>query len=128
MVHRIDYSDHYSYCDTRLCRYHFLRFSERDWRPFNSCLCYQNRLRHCDYVRLMELCGFSLLLTQVVEPSEQEIQRLLGMGLAREFRDYSLPELGIREATIAVRPGLAPARGGSTAHVRRTSAGGPGFG
>ena len=34
----IDYQDHYSWLDLRISRYNFLRYSERQWRWFNSSL------------------------------------------------------------------------------------------
>ena len=46
MSFRIDYQDHFSYFDSRISVYNFLRYSERAWAWYNPALHYQNRLRH----------------------------------------------------------------------------------
>jgi hypothetical protein len=45
-THSIDYSDHYARSDKSVSRLNFLRYSDEEWRPFNSGKQYVNRLRH----------------------------------------------------------------------------------
>ena len=56
----IDYKDHYGAFDPSCSVYNFLRFSDRRWRKYSPSFHYQNRLRHSDYLRLVELAGFEI--------------------------------------------------------------------
>jgi len=47
----IDYQDHFSYFDRTISVYNYLRFTEREWRRYNSSLHFQNRLRHHQYLQ-----------------------------------------------------------------------------
>ena len=58
MSHVVDYTDHYAHSDPAITFYNFLRFSDREWQPFNPRLHYQNRLRHFEYGELFERHGF----------------------------------------------------------------------
>lgn len=57
----IDYSDHFSHNDKTICRNNFLQFSDRQWKFFNTRLCYQNRLRHMHYHSIFVECGFKIV-------------------------------------------------------------------
>lgn len=60
-THSIDYSDHYARTDPKVSRLNFLRYSDQEWRPFNSGKQYVNRLRHSDYLMLFRQAGFTIL-------------------------------------------------------------------
>jgi len=65
MSHGIDHSDHRANQDPRLSRIDFLHYSDRLW----SLLClnpqdYTNRLRHSDYISIMENCGYKILFEE----------------------------------------------------------------
>ena len=49
----IDYSDHYSHTDRNISELNFLKYSEKQWQNYNNTYLYQNRLRHDDYVKLL---------------------------------------------------------------------------
>ena len=49
----IDYSDHYSHTDKNISELNFLKYSEKQWQNYNNTYLYQNRLRHDDYVKLL---------------------------------------------------------------------------
>lgn len=57
MSHVIDYHDHYP----GVPRLNYLRYSERAWKLYNPSWHHQNRLRHCDYRRLFQEAGFTIL-------------------------------------------------------------------
>ena len=61
----IDYQDHWSYADPSLDRFNFRRYSERAWRFLNPPTHWQNRLRHADYVTLLEDSGFHITRAEV---------------------------------------------------------------
>ena len=65
----IDYHDHFARTDPNIHGLHFLRFSHREWRRWNSSIQYQNRLRHDDYVAMFEKAGFDITAVDaIVDP------------------------------------------------------------
>jgi len=100
----IDYQDHYSYGDRRISVYNFLKYSDSTWRWFNPPLHYQNRLRHRDYIRLLQETGFEVVEETALAPSHQDLMDLSRAGISRQFRDaYDLTELGVRRSHIVAR-------------------------
>lgn len=87
-THSIDYSDHYARSDKSISRLNFLRYSDKEWRPFNSGKQYVNRLRHSDYVRMFTEAGFTIL-----EDSSVVGEPPADMKIADQFRQYDLPDL-----------------------------------
>lgn len=87
-THSIDYSDHYARSDKTVSRLNFLRYSDKEWRPFNSGKQYVNRLRHSDYVRMFKEAGFTIL-----EESSVAGEPPADMKIAEQFRQYDLPDL-----------------------------------
>src|SRR5438132_1489863 len=51
----IDMKDHYSYHDSSISCYNFLKFSDTAWKLIDSPLHFQNRLRYPDYKKLFEI-------------------------------------------------------------------------
>lgn len=87
-THSIDYSDHYARSDKSVSRLNFLRYSDKEWRPFNSGKQYVNRLRHSDYVRLFKEAGFTIL-----EESSVAAELPPDLKIAEQFRRYEPPDL-----------------------------------
>lgn len=87
-THSIDYSDHYARSDLRVSRLNFLRYSDREWQPFNSGMQYVSRLRHSDYLRLFRAAGFTILEESSVlgEPPDDFV-------VADKFRHYAPADL-----------------------------------
>lgn len=100
---KVDMQDHYSYFDRGVSRYNFLRFPSRTWRLVNSSLHYQNRLRHPDYVTLVEEAGLEVVSDRVSEPSEADLEALRTLELAPEFRGYTLEQLGAKSLRVVAR-------------------------
>jgi SAM-dependent methyltransferase len=103
---RIDLQDHYSYFDSSLSRYNFLRYSDGAWRLVNSPLHFQNRLRAPDYLRLVREAGLELVVEKPSGPDEDGLRQLEALPLAERFRDgYTPQELGVTVLSfVAVRP------------------------
>jgi SAM-dependent methyltransferase len=99
----IDYSDHYSHADPTISRVNFLRFSDREWKKYQSRTLYQNRLRHSDYRRIFEESGL-----RVTEESrmvlEEELRAVRQMPLADRFAGYDLEDLAARHGHYLLRP------------------------
>jgi SAM-dependent methyltransferase len=100
---RIDLQDHYSYFDSSLSRYHFLRFSDAVWALVNSPLHFQNRLRAPEYLRLVREAGFELVKENPSGPSEDGREQLQGMRLAERFRGVPVDELGVTILSFVAR-------------------------
>jgi SAM-dependent methyltransferase len=103
---RIDLQDHYSYFDSSLSRYNFLRYSDGAWRLVNSPLHFQNRLRAPDHLRLVREAGFELVVEKPSGPDEDGLRQLEALPLAERFRNgYTPQELGVTVLSfVAVRP------------------------
>lgn len=100
---RIDYQDHFSYFDARISAYNFLRYSPRAWTRYNPSLHYQNRLRHSDYVRLVEDAGFDIVEAHCTEGSADDFATLANLTLDRGFRHYAPRDLAIRNSLLVLR-------------------------
>lgn len=87
-THSIDYSDHYARSDPSLSRLNFLRYSDAEWRPFNSGKQYVNRLRHSDYLRMFREAGFT-----IVEESSVLGEPPPDLKVNAQFRRYEPSDL-----------------------------------
>ncbi len=99
----IDYLDHYSYFDPSISNYNYLQYSDTAWAFFNPGLHYQNRLRHSDYMKLLEAAGFEIVDEQRREATEPELRVIQGLSTAKRFRSYSPGDLAVRQALILAR-------------------------
>jgi hypothetical protein len=105
----IDYMDHYSYFDRRISGFNYLQYSDRTWALLSPALHYQNRLRHRDYLGLLEAVGFDVLEEQRKEGTPTELKIIEGLSLATRFRAYSLEELAVGSALVVARKRAASA-------------------
>lgn len=64
MSHYIDLADHYSYSDARLSPFHFLKYSERQWRWIENRLQSQNRMRVGQYQEMYQ--QLTLPITEIL--------------------------------------------------------------
>jgi hypothetical protein len=99
-THSIDYSDHYARSDGSVSRFNFLKYSDEQWRPFNSSRQYVNRLRHSDYLRLFREAGFA-----IVEQSSVPGEPPAGVAekVATRFRRYEPADLFALQGRIVAR-------------------------
>jgi hypothetical protein len=80
--------------------YNSLRFSSRQWRLLNSRMEPQNRLRHSDYLRLVDEAGFDLLLDDSRTGPDAAFS---AVRLAPEFRRYAEDDLRVIDMWVAAR-------------------------
>ncbi|MDP5215906.1 class I SAM-dependent methyltransferase [Ruegeria sp. 2205SS24-7] len=102
--HGIDHSDHRAHRDARLSRVDFLRYSETIWKLL--CLNpqdYTNRLRHSDYVAMVDAAGFDLVLERPILDSGAR-NALNEMVLAPRFRSRDPDDLAVLWTNILARP------------------------
>lgn len=65
LIHRIDYSDHFSHSDKEISAVNFLQFNELQWdRYAGNPYMYMNRLRHDDFLSLFESVGQKIILEE----------------------------------------------------------------
>jgi len=100
---QIDYNDHYSYFNTDLPHFHFLRYSDTSWRRFNSSLHFQSRLRHSEHVRLINDCGFQIVEEAVEPGSDEELDALARFPLADRFQSFDPADLVAHSAVLVLR-------------------------
>ncbi|GAA0533781.1 methyltransferase domain-containing protein [Chitinophaga japonensis] len=101
----IDYKDHWSYFDKNISIYNFLRYSEKEWKRYNPSLHYQNRLRHSDYLKIIQQTCFELVEDAPILPTEEDIKVLKQIPLNNDFslKTYDLHDLGIKGSHIVLR-------------------------
>ena len=100
LSHHIDLRDHYAKFDRTVSVYNSLRFSSRQWRLLNSRMEPQNRLRHSDYLRLVDEAGFDLLLDDSRTGPDAAFA---AVRLAPEFRRYADDDLRVIDMWVAAR-------------------------
>ena len=98
--HHIDLRDHYARIDPKIGVYNSLRFTSRQWRILNSRLEPQNRLRHSDYLVLVDEGGFDLRVDDAQDGSDREFFAVLP---APEFRRYGDDDLRVVDIWLAAR-------------------------
>ncbi|HEV3112920.1 MAG TPA: class I SAM-dependent methyltransferase [Candidatus Binataceae bacterium] len=100
----VDHRDHYSYADSGISVYNFLRYSDAAWSRFNSSLQYQNRQRHPDYLEAADSCGFRIVKERRFGPSAADLCCLTQLELDPKFHKYALDDLGVQNSHIVLAP------------------------
>jgi SAM-dependent methyltransferase len=106
MSFQIDYQDHYSYFDNTISVYNFLKFSDYYWELFfNPSLHYQNRLRHKDYLEIINNAGFEILSEEILmsDLALVDLEKIKSIELHKKFSKYSLTELAVRGSHLVIR-------------------------
>ncbi|MGE4218228.1 MAG: class I SAM-dependent methyltransferase [Alphaproteobacteria bacterium] len=96
--------DQYAIADPALPRFHFLRFSHRNWnRWFDNAFTPMNRLRPSDHARLLEGLPFERLLWQVEGGGPAEQAELARCPPHRDFAAYAPEDLSATRLTFVLR-------------------------
>ena len=87
--HIVDNSDHWEFRDKSLLRINFLRFTDSFFplTTFNS-LNYQNRLRHSQYLQMLQKAGFKVI-REDQEIDQPSLEALPTFPLAAPFRSFT---------------------------------------
>lgn len=65
---------------------------------------YQNRMRHKDYIKIINELGFEILDEVVNYPNENEFEQLKNVEVDDLFKkNYSLEELSIKSSILVLR-------------------------
>jgi len=104
MNHLIDMTDQYSYFDSSITPYHFLRFSSRAWRLIDNSIVPMNRLRLPDYRSLVEQAGFCVVTEENNSGKPEDLQRV---SITNEFQHYTVEELLVLRSWLKAQSQLA---------------------
>lgn len=101
MSSAIDLQDHYSYFDSSITPYNFLKFNDRTWRLVNSPMHYQNRLRLSEYERLFRDAGLVPKERTPIGPTPAELATVDSLELAPRFQFWpDREDLAVRGVTL----------------------------
>jgi hypothetical protein len=98
--HHVDLRDHYARFDRAAGVYNSLRFTSRQWRVLDNRMEPQNRLRHSDYLRLLDDAGFEVVADDSHAGPARDFDRVRP---APEFRRYPEDDLRIVDMWVAAR-------------------------
>ncbi|MCI0337167.1 MAG: class I SAM-dependent methyltransferase [Acidobacteria bacterium] len=91
MVHRIDFSDHFSHSDHRIPTINFLQYSEEQWlRYAGNRYMYHNRARIDEFEEIMENAGLKIIDKKL--EIDQNAVRLIKSGLKLDKRFAGKPD------------------------------------
>ncbi len=90
----VDLTDEFSHSDTSIGPYHFLKFSDFEWRLITSRLNSPNRLRWSDYRNLVP-GNFKIIREELDEDQQHEADKI---PIHPQFKRYSKSDLLIRHA------------------------------
>lgn len=104
MSNVIDYRDHWSFFDNSISVYNYLQYSDKEWNKLNPSIMYQNRMRHSDYIKIINDAGFEILEEVPDFPDENEINLLKDIKLTDHYlKNYSREELSIKSSMLVLR-------------------------
>ena len=81
----IDYSDHYAHTDKNISSTNFLKYSELEFKKYNTPLLFQNRLRHYDYIDIFKNKKFKIL--KIVKGPKGDIQNTVSDEFKKNHQD-----------------------------------------
>ena len=81
----IDYSDHYSHTDKNISSTNFLKYSELEFKKYNTPLLFQNRLRHYDYIDIFKNKKFKIL--KIIKGPKGEMQNTVSDEFKKNHKD-----------------------------------------
>jgi hypothetical protein len=91
MVHRIDFSDHFSHSDRRIPTINFLQYSEEQWSRYSgNRYMYHNRARIDEFEEIMDKVGLKIIDRKL--EIDQDAVRLIKSGFKLDKRFAGKPE------------------------------------
>lgn len=84
---KIDYSDHYAHTDSNISLLNFLKYSDNEWKKYNHNCHYQNRLRHGDYTKIFNDCGF-MILSEKIKFDEKTTPEVIRKKFLKNNKDW----------------------------------------
>ena len=108
MCHIVDNSDHWEHQDKTLRRLNYLKYSQRTFDFISSLnpLDYQNRLRHSQYIELMNNASFEIV-NDDSPPDPTSLADLEKLKIHESFGGYSNDDLAILTSNLVARKSVA---------------------
>lgn len=85
--HQIDLCDHFAHFDRKIPLFHFLRFTDKQWKQIDNPLQAQSRNRIGDYRKLFHSCGLFIQEEQVVKAPKTELPPIIDQRFLSEEPD-----------------------------------------
>lgn len=104
----VDHSDHWAHADASISAYHYLQFSEDEWKRYNPSMHYQNRLRCSDYQKIFDDCGFETVDAQWCDAPDKDLRALANMRVADCFAGYSESDLRTASSRYILKKSETP--------------------
>src|SRR5438034_1639458 len=99
--HYLNLRDQYSYFDSSITPFNYLKYSSSQWRFLNSPLTWQNRLRISDYRALFAQSGYQIIHERNTAGDRGELQ---STRLAPEFHHYRAEDLLVLFSWLVAKP------------------------
>ena len=106
-THRLNLVDQYSYFDSAITPFNFLKFSPAQWHWANSPLIWQNRLRISDFRRLFQEAGFEILREENESGSAEDLRKV---RLSPEFQGHAEADLLVLHSFVTANVAAAAHR------------------
>ncbi len=94
LISCVDYSDHYSHNDINLSSLNFLRYTVPVWSIFNPPNHYQNRIRHIDFMKILQNHGFVSDNINLIKKDQLDIQP------SNLYKGYKIEDLIVTRSQI----------------------------
>lgn len=95
--HFIDMTDHFAHFDKSISVYHFLRFSNENWKWIDNSVQPMNRFRLSDYLKIYDELKIPVT-EKFIRPGN--LEELKSQKIDAAFRNYPLEDLAITHARI----------------------------
>lgn len=102
MSHAIDMSDHFAHFDKSINIYHFLKFSDAQWKWIDNSIQPQSRLRFDDYVQIYRELDIPITEESYRPGSLKELQTI---DLDRKYKSQSLDRIAISHCHLISKMG-----------------------
>lgn len=99
----VSYLDHYANFDTRINRYNFLQYSDKEWKKYSPSLHYQNRLRHSEFKKMFSDLGLYILEETPYKINPSDMEKLESIQLADKYKNYSKEDLVIQGSGFVLK-------------------------
>lgn len=101
MSHLIGLADQYASFDRTITPYHFLKYTDRQWRLFNNPVIPQSRLRIADFRQILQQTGWRIVRERHISGADDDLKRI---RIASRFRRYSTEDLLVLFSWLAAKP------------------------
>lgn len=104
MSNVIDYRDHFAYFDNTINFYNYLQFTGAEWKKMNPDIMHQNRMRHKDYIKIINDIGFEIVKEEPAMPDDNLMESLKKLKISEEFSSqYTFDEMKILGSQLVLR-------------------------